>query len=104
MIRNLAAIAAMGLVTLLCRATPFIFFMKKWPPAILDFVQRYIPPMIMTILVLNSFKALRFDRAPFGLPELVSAFVVAALQLWRKNALISIVGGTGLYMALIRFF
>ncbi len=102
MMHNLEAILAMGLVTLLCRATPFIFFMKRKPPAVLDFVQRYIPPMIMTILVLNSFKALRFDRSPFGLPEIVSALAVAALQLWRRNALISIVGGTGLYMLLLR--
>jgi len=99
---TIEAILIMGLVTLLCRATPFIFFMKQRPPAILDFVQRYIPPMIMTILVLNSFKTLRFDRAPFGLPEIFSALAVAALQLWRRNALISIVGGTGLYMLLIR--
>ncbi|HTX71729.1 MAG TPA: AzlD domain-containing protein [Rectinemataceae bacterium] len=98
----LIAIAAMGLVTLLCRAAPFIFFMRSRPPAVLDFVQRFIPPMIMTILVLNSFKGLRLDRAPFGLPEIASALVVAALQLWRRNALLSIVGGTALYMVLIR--
>ena len=100
----IAAIVVMGLVTLFCRATPFLFFLRRRPPAILDFVQRYIPPMIMTILMLNSFKTLRLDRAPFGLPEICSALVVAALQLWRRNALISIVGGTGLYMLLIRFF
>jgi branched-subunit amino acid transport protein AzlD len=101
---TLEAVLVMGLVTLLCRATPFIFFMKRRPPAILDFVQRYIPPMIMTILVLNSFKGLRFGLPPFGLPEIISALAVAALQLWRRNALISIVGGTGLYMVLIRLF
>lgn len=98
----LVAILVMGLVTLFCRAAPFVFFMRRKPPAILDFIQRYIPPMIMTILVLNCFKSLRFDRAPFGLPEIVSALAVAALQLWRRNALVSIVGGTGLYMVLLR--
>lgn len=101
---TIEAVLVMGLVTLLCRATPFIFFMKRRPPPILDFVQRYIPPMIMTILVLNSFKGLRFDRPPFGLPELAAGLFVAALQFWKRNALLSIVGGTGLYMALIRFF
>ena len=98
----LAAILIMGLVTVFCRATPFLFFMNRKPPAMLDFVQRYIPPMIMTILVLNSFKSTRFGIAPYGLPEISAALVVAVLQLWRRNALLSIVGGTAVYMTLIR--
>ena len=58
----------MGLVTLACRAAPFLFFMKRRPPAFVDFLQPYIPPMIMTVLVLNCFKSVRF-AAPYGIPE-----------------------------------
>jgi len=98
----LGAVLAMGVVTYLLRAVPFLFFGRREPPALVAYVARYMAPVIMTILVLNSFKGLRLDRAPYGLPELGSAVVVAALQAWRRNALLSIVGGTALYMALIR--
>jgi branched-subunit amino acid transport protein AzlD len=96
------AVLAMTAVTYLLRAVPFLFFGRREPPAIVSYVARYMPPVIMTVLVLNSFKGLRFDRPPHGLPELASAAVVAALQAWRRNALLSIIGGTALYMVLIR--
>ncbi|MGA2545364.1 MAG: AzlD domain-containing protein [Rectinemataceae bacterium] len=96
------AILAMAAVTLLCRATPFLFFMRRRPPAILDFLQVYIPPMIMTVLVLGSYKAVDFAKAPYGIPAIVSGLVVAGLHLWKRNSLVSILGGTALYMLLIR--
>ena len=98
----LGAMLAMAAVTLLCRAAPFIFFMKRKPPAAVDYLQKYIPPMIMTVLVLNSYKGLSFAAWPFGIPELAAGLAVAALHLWRRNTLLSILGGTGLYMILIR--
>lgn len=98
----IGAILAMGVVTLLCRATPFLFFMRRRPPAVVDFLQVYIPPMIMTVLVLGSYKAISFAKAPYGIPEIASGLVVAGLHLWKRNALVSIFGGTALYMLLIR--
>ena len=35
-------------------------------------------------------------------PELVAGAVTAALQLWRRNPLVSILAGTAIYMALMR--
>lgn len=96
------AVFAMGAVTYFLRALPFLFFGRREPPALVAYIARYMPPVIMTILVLNSFKGLKLDRAPYGLPELGAALVVAALQAWKRNALLSIVGGTALYMTLIR--
>jgi branched-subunit amino acid transport protein AzlD len=98
----LGAVLAMAAVTLLCRATPFLFFLKRRPPAVVDYLQVYIPPMIMTILVLSSYKGLDLSRAPYGIPEIAAGLVVAALHLWKRNTLISIFGGTALYMVLIR--
>jgi branched-subunit amino acid transport protein AzlD len=98
----LLAILAMGAVTLACRAAPFLLFGKRKPPALLDYAQRYLPPMIMVVLVFNSYKSLNLSSAPWGLPALVSGLVVALLQAWKGNALLSIVGGTALYMAITR--
>jgi branched-subunit amino acid transport protein AzlD len=98
----LGAILAMAAVTILCRATPFLFFMRRRPPAIVDFLQVYIPPMIMTVLVLGSYKSLSFAEAPYGAPELIAGVAVAGFHLWKRNTLLSILGGTALYMLLIR--
>jgi branched-subunit amino acid transport protein AzlD len=98
----LGAFLAMAAVTLFCRAAPFLFFMKRRPPAVVDYLQKYIPPMIMTVLVLGSYKGISFARAPYGLPELAAGLVVAALHLWKRNTLLSIFAGTALYMILIR--
>lgn len=98
----LGAILAMAAVTLLCRAAPFLFFMRRRPPQIVDFLQAYIPPMIMTVLVIGSYKAVSFVKAPYGLPEIVSGLAVAALHSWKRNTLVSILGGTALYMVLLR--
>jgi branched-subunit amino acid transport protein AzlD len=98
----LAAILAMGAVTLLCRAAPFLFFRGRKPPPVLDFLQLYIPPVIMTLLVVNSLKGIRFLEGSHGLPELAAVAVTALLHLWKRNVLLSIGLGTALYMVLIR--
>jgi branched-subunit amino acid transport protein AzlD len=98
----LGAILAMAAVTVLCRATPFLFFMKRRPPEVVDYLQKYIPPMIMTILVLGSYKGLSLASWPYGIPEIVAGLAVAAVHLWKRNTLLSIFGGTALYMIMIR--
>ncbi len=102
MTRILLAVAVMAGVTLLTRAAPFLFFSKRKPPAVLDYLQRFIPPVVMTLLVLASFKDIRFAEAPHGLPALLGAAATALLHFWKRNVLLSIAGGTALYMILIR--
>jgi len=96
------AVLAMGAVTFLLRAAPFLFFGRREPPALVAYIARYMPPVIMTILVLDSYKGLKLGQAPHGAPELIAGAVVALLHAWRRNVLLSILGGTALYMLLIR--
>jgi branched-subunit amino acid transport protein AzlD len=98
----LGAVLAMAAVTVACRATPFVFFRKRRPPKIVDYLQRYIPPMIMTVLVLGSYKTTSFAAPRDWVPGIAAGFAVAALHLWKRNTLLSILGGTALYMILIR--
>jgi branched-subunit amino acid transport protein AzlD len=58
--------------------------------------------MIMTVLVLGSYKSLSFAAAADWVPPIAAGLLVAGLHLWRRNALLSILGGTALYMILIR--
>lgn len=100
--RILATVAAMTLVTVLVRAAPFLFFAKRKPPAALDFLQAYLPPALMTVLVLSSFKDVHWAEAPHGIPALAAAAMTAAVHAWRRNVLLSIAAGTASYIALSR--
>jgi branched-subunit amino acid transport protein AzlD len=93
-----AAIAIMGIITFFTRSFPFIFFGKKQPSNVVLFLGEYIPPVIISILLVYCLKVIDFTKGSHGLSELISVFVVVALHLWKRNALISIFGGTALYM------
>jgi len=118
--------AAMGAVIFFCRAFPFIFFARTKNPAskgkqiFLDFVERIAPPAAMTVLAFYSLgpsfktllsaaiRELSFSALPVGLPSavitLAAAILTAAVHLWKRNALISIFGGTALFMILQKIF
>jgi branched-subunit amino acid transport protein AzlD len=102
MTRLFAVVVIMALVTYFTRAVPFLFFSNKKPPAFLDYLQRYIPPVVMTILVFASYKDIEFTQAPFGIPAAAAGVLTALLHFWKRNVLVSIVGGTAVYMVLIR--
>lgn len=99
-----ALIAALisALVIFLTRAFPFLLFSKREPPAIIRFIEKYIPPMVMAVLLVYCFKDVNFSASPFGLPELIALSVTVFLHLWKSNSMLSIFGGTILYMVLIR--
>lgn len=101
-LRILASIAVMVAATAATRALPFLVFRDRKVPGFVPFLAAYGPPAILTILTLYCFKDVDWAAAPHGVPELAAAALTAVLHLWRRNTLLSIVGGTVLYMVLIR--
>ena len=87
------SIAAMALVTALLRFLPFLIFGKKTPPYIL-YLGRVLPPAAIGMLVIYCLKDTSVARAPYGLPEAIAAVCVIALQVWKRNAPLSILAGT----------
>jgi branched-subunit amino acid transport protein AzlD len=98
----IVSIIIMSIITFFTRAFPFIFFKDKNPPELILFIEKYIPPMIMVILVIYCLKDIKFLTVPFGIPEITSVLFVSAVHIWKKNALLSILGGTALYMLFIQ--
>ena len=94
-------IAIMAVVTMLLRFLPFLVFRKKVPPFI-SYLGKVLPSAIIGMLVIYCLKDVVWTRAPFGAPELIAAACVVGLQIWRRNNLISILGGTVIYMILIQ--
>ena len=54
------------------------------------------------MLVVYCLKDISLLHAPFGLPELAAAGLVAILHIWKRNTLLSIAVGTAFYMILLR--
>ena len=95
-------VAAAALCTWLTRAIPFLLFRnKKEPPQFVRYLGKALPGAIMSILIIYCVRNAGFSVPPYGLPQLIAVAVVAALHLWKRNILLSIAGGTVLYMILL---
>lgn len=90
-----------GAVTILLRVLPFLAFGRRTPAYIL-YLGRVLPYAVMGMLVVYCLKGVSLLRAPFGIPEALSCALVVALHLWRRNTLLSILGGTACYMFLVQ--
>lgn len=99
----LTFIAAMGLVTFLTRALPFLLFDRgKEPPETVLYLGRVLPPAVMAMLVVYCLRGLEFSAVGSWVPQVIAAAAVAVLHRWKRNTLLSIFGGTLLYMVLVQ--
>jgi len=127
----LGMVFAMGAVILFCRAFPFLFFSRggnspgrkdKGPlafdagstddskkvkksnrrDALFSFVEKTVPPVAMTVLAFNALGTSFRDNPRDGLLVLAASVFTALVHIWKQNPLISIFGGTALYMILSR--
>ena len=99
----LAQILVIAAVTMVLRFLPFWVFQdqSKRPPLI-AYLGTVLPYGVMGMLVIYCLKNVSFLTAPYGLPELIAIAGVVLLHLWRHSTLLSIFGGTALYMVLIQ--
>lgn len=96
-------VAVVALVTAGLRFAPFLLFGgKKQLPPFVAYFGRVLPYALMSMLVVYCLRGVQLSQAPHGAPELIACAAVAALHLWKRNTLISIVGGTACYMLLIQ--
>lgn len=70
--------------------------------AILDFVEKTVPPAAMTVLAFNALGVSFRENTLDGTLVLAASVFTALIHLWKRNSLISIFGGTALYMILER--
>lgn len=97
------AIAIMAIVNILTRVFPFVFFAKNDLPKSLEFIEKFFPATIMTILVFYTLKDVDFTLYPYGIKEVGGIIFTAFLHLTLKNYLVSIFLGTIFYMALVQY-
>lgn len=87
------------LVNYALRALPFLLFSgrnRELPPWV-DRLGKVISPVIIGCLIVYSYSGSAW-RTPW---PYLAGVVTVALQVWRKNPLVSIVAGTAVYMLLV---
>ena len=99
----IASIAVMAVVTFLTRFLPFLLFDRgDSPPKLVLYLGRVLPPAVIAMLIVYCLKGVSFATPGGWVPAALSCLVVVLLHLWKSNDLLSIFGGTILYMALVQ--
>jgi branched-subunit amino acid transport protein AzlD len=93
-------IVAMAGVTFALRALPFVAaqWLKKHP--IVHRLGQFLPLAIMTLLLVHSAAGAALEHPAGPWPELLAVAVVVLLQWRSRNALLSILAGTCVYVLL----
>jgi branched-subunit amino acid transport protein AzlD len=105
----------MAAVIFFCRIFPFLFFRGKAGNTQADgnsqndrggvflaFVEKTAPPVAMTVLAFNALAAPVRSNPRELIPAIAAAVLTAVIHIWKRSTLLSIIGGTALYMILIR--
>ena len=89
----------MALATFITRATPFLLLKDNEDHFFLQDFSRLLPPMIMVVLVFFGFTQLKLDDSNLVGLAILAIVLVVILQLVFRNALVSILVGTSIYVA-----
>lgn len=104
-LQTLITILAIALGTMLTRFLPFLIFPENKPtPSYVAFLGKYLPSAVIGLLVVYCLKDVSITVSPYGLPELLAILAIVLFHKWKHNVLLSIGGGTLLYMVLVQFF
>ena len=96
-------VAVVAIVTIALRFLPFfIFGGKRKTPEIVLYLGKVLPYAIMGMLVVYCLRSITVSGIGAGAAQLAACAVVVFLHLWKRNTLLSIIGGTVIYMFLVQ--
>ena len=105
-IHQIAMIAVMAVTVLALRALPMLLFgRQKRIPALLNYLGQVLTAGAIAMLVVYSlYGELNYSAERFGRfwSLLAASAVTVVLQIFFRNPLVSILGGTGCFMILIQ--
>lgn len=99
----LSSVAVIAVITFLTRAAPFFIFPNNKPiPKYIKYLGNVLPFAIIGMLIVYCLKSAVITEFPYGLPEMIAIIFVVIVHKWKHNLLLSILGGTLLYMFLVQ--
>jgi branched-subunit amino acid transport protein AzlD len=100
----LTAVAVSAAVTWGLRALPFTVLAPLRASAAVGYLSARMPLGVMVILLAYSLRDLPLADPARALPGILALAATVALHLWRRNAVLSILGGTAINVALATAF
>jgi len=94
----------MGIATFITRALPFVALAQVRSHSILDRFGKSLPPMIMVVLVCFGLMSLEIESVDRGGLSALALLIVITLHAFFRHPLLSILGGTGVYVTGIQGF
>ena len=102
-LHSIVLILVIAGVTMLLRFLPFAAFSgKRRVPDYILYLGSVLPYAIMGMLIVYCLRSVQFTALSRWLPSAICVAVVAALHVWKRNTILSIVCVTVLYMILIQ--
>ena len=100
--RSILIIAVCALCTFLERFLPFAIFGRREVPSLVKYLGKILPMAVIAALVIYCLRGTSFSAPSGFVPPLAAAAVTALLHLWRGNTLLSVAGGTAVYMLFVQ--
>ena len=101
--QQIVTIALCALATMATRFLPFVIFGGKKPtPRYIQYLGKALPGAIFAMLVVYCLRNVTPLSGSHALPELIAVAATVGLHLWKRQTLLSIAGGTAVYMLLVQ--
>ena len=96
-------------ITIALRAFPFLLFSSgKKCPAVITYIGKVLAPAAIAMLavycILSVYKEKTLEAGGYGIPEIAASLTVILCHWWKRNALLSIITGTAVYMLILQKF
>ena len=99
----LISIALLTIGTMLTRFLAFVVFSEnREAPKFVQYLGKALPAAIFSMLVVYCLKNVQFFSGSYGLPEIIAIAFTTIVHLWKRQILLSIAGGTVVYMLLVQ--
>ena len=101
--QQMITIVMVILGTMLTRFLPFWLFPSGKPtPKYVRYLGKVLPGAVFGLLVVYCLKNVSVFEGSRGIPEIIGIAAVIVLHRWKRQMLLSIAGGTVLYMLLVQ--
>ncbi|WP_242362974.1 branched-chain amino acid transporter permease [Limosilactobacillus antri] len=107
-IEQMATIALAAVTNFITRWLPFHLFTQRKTKQgeVAPFIKglgEFLPPAIMTMLVVYCYRNVNLTNLSANLPELLAGLITVAVHLWQRKMFLSLALGTLSYILLVNF-